>query len=519
MRGYTVIHKLYIISCHEKRVLLHLTNPFIGSHSLHPVLSIRLFVFVLSVILPSRMATDKETFSLRLFSFDKVEPRTEPLRKSKSQASHWLICLHLWFWPDDPALIPDLLFTVPRPRSGHRIICDEHHNIFSFGGYNPVPQTISEGTAEEEGWDIQKPLFRDLWHYDCVTRTWNKVRTEGAHPEQLASHAATIHRDHLVVYGGTGVPFGESSSNKIHACKLRTGVWEWIRPENDPNDEIPTDQYGQAIVVDAEANCMYAVGGTTGFAYTIDVYKFDFFTRKWHLLWKRTDSNPDTFPEQRYRHEVVLYDNKLYVFGGGTDQRCYGFKIIPVFDLSTCSWTRLKTNPKSGSRRSIPAPRKHHGCVKTSDNQVFIMGGSDGQRIFRDVWKFDLTTDTWQSFAIDMPSPLYFHGMTISPVGKVTIFGGVNRMMVNPSDTNVRTNDMYEIWLQTPPLEEMAWLAFVSYCDTNLLTQCSRSDLSKMGIPTKFINRLQLKQSCSTVPQVKSACLSEKNAKAVPQPS
>lgn len=364
---------------------------------------------------------------------------------------------------------------------------------------------------------MSKPLFRDLWKFDSVTRSWSKIKTEGVHPEQLASHSATYFRDHLIVYGGTGVPFGQSSSNKIHSCNLRTGVWQWLRPQNVDDNQVPTDQYGQAVVVDNESGCLYAIGGTTGFRYTIDVYKFNLFTRRWTLLWKRPDSDHDQFPEERYRHEIVLYNNQIYVFGGGTASVCYGFKFIPVFDLSTNKWIKLKSNPRN-SKSAIPAARKCHGCVKTSTDQVYIMGGSDGALIFKDIWKFDLKRSTWQKIAVEMPTPLYFHGMAISPVGKVTIFGGVYRIMANQLDTNVRTNDLHEVWLEVPPLEELAWIAFVTFCQSCDLTACSRLQLAELGVPTKFINRLSFMQLPSSR-SIKSLTSADDVSRSLPEPS
>ena len=343
------------------------------------------------------------------------------------------------------------------------------------------------------------------------------MRTEGAHPEQLASHAAAYFRDHLIVYGGTGVPFGQSSSNRIHACDLRTGVWQWLRPDNTDQSQVPTDQYGQAIVVDSEANCLYAIGGTTGYSYTIDVFKFCLFTRKWSLLWKRHDSDHDVFPRTRYRHEVVLYDKRIYVFGGGTASTCYGFKFIPVFDLSTNSWIKLQSNPLR-PKAPVPAARKCHGCVKTSSDHVYIMGGSDGSTIFGDIWRFDLKTAAWLKIPIQMPVPLYFHGISISPVDRVTVFGGVNRISSNQMDTDVRTNDIYEVWLEVPPLQELAWLSFVHHSDPLLLVTSSRLQLAQLGIPTRYLNRLTLTPRDATSDKELEAS-SEHAGSPLPQPS
>lgn len=451
-------------------------------------------------------------FAVKPFQFFKINPLNvrHPEQPAKRECTSCCYCCRVV----QQLIVVSLFAAVPRPRSGHRIICDDNHNVFSFGGFNPTQQELSDGTAEEEGWDTSKPLFRDLWKYDAVTRSWNKIRTQGDHPEQLASHAAAYFRDHLVVYGGTGVPFGQSSTNKVHACDLRNGVWHWLRPQNTDEMEMPTDQYGQAILVDNESNCLYAVGGTTGFRYTIDVYKFCLFTRRWSPLWKRHDSDQNQFPEERYRHEVVLHDNRIYVFGGGTAQTCFGFKHIPVFDLTTNSWVRLQSNPKRPKAR-VPLPRKCHGCVKSSTNQVYIMGGSDGTRIFHDIWKFDLNNSSWEKLSVEMPAPLYFHGITISPVGKVTIFGGVNRITNNQMDTNVRTNDLYEVWVQVPPLQELAWMSLVHFAECSSLTRCSRLELAEQGVPTKFLNRLTLQ-----APQVSAKSASvDKRPKWLPQAS
>lgn len=47
--------------------------------------------------------------------------------------------------------------------------------------------------------------------------------------------------NYLMVYGGTGVPFGQSSSNKLHVCDLRHLHWQEVETTGDP----PLEQYGQ----------------------------------------------------------------------------------------------------------------------------------------------------------------------------------------------------------------------------------------------------------------------------------
>ena len=60
-----------------------------------------------------------------------------------------------------------------------------------------------------------------------------------------------------------------------------------------------------------------------------------YLTAKSHLL----------FP--RYRHELALWQNKLYVLGGGTSFSADRFEDLPTFDISQKKWyyTRTKSDP------------------------------------------------------------------------------------------------------------------------------------------------------------------------------
>lgn len=70
---------------------------------------------------------------------------------------------------------------------------------------------------------------------------------------------------------------------------------------------------------------LYAVGGTDGQVYSIDVHRLDLRTRQWQRL--SDDLNEDSIPA-RYRHEIAIYDDKIYVFGGGTPSFVYGFSEV-----------------------------------------------------------------------------------------------------------------------------------------------------------------------------------------------
>lgn len=56
----------------------------------------------------------------------------------------------------------------------------------------------------------------------------------------LFAISALLHGRHMLVYGGTGVPFGESASNDLHVCNLETLEWSQIETDGCP----PIRSYG-----------------------------------------------------------------------------------------------------------------------------------------------------------------------------------------------------------------------------------------------------------------------------------
>ena len=335
-------------------------------------------------------------------------------------------------------------------------------------------------------------MLRELWKFNPSTKKWTKLQTKGPQPQQLASHSVTLFAGtQMLVYGGTGFPFGQNSSNRIYCCDLRTLTWKWLKPSNtsrSEDNEEPIKQYGQAVVLD-EVNChFYSVGGTTGHQYSIDVHRFDLLSRRWTALWKKSRSG-DEFPEARYRHEIVLFDGKIFAFGGGTDQVCFSLKKIPVFDLGSRTWSAIDSNPGKPASTPLPNPRRCLGCVM-KDHYVYINGGMDGVQVFDDVWRFNLRTHDWEKILVTLPIPLFFHAITLSPsTGRMITFGGVNHI-VNTPVADVRVNDLYSVYLGIPSLQEVAWSTFLSFCRRDVLKKSSRLDLFDLGIPSKFVRRL-----------------------------
>ena len=85
---------------------------------------------------------------------------------------------------------------------------------------------IEPGDPEmDEVWEQSKPLLKELWELNLSTGRWRKCEMKGIVPEQLASHTAVMHPLQpglMLIYGGTGAPFGITTSNTMVTCDLDT---------------------------------------------------------------------------------------------------------------------------------------------------------------------------------------------------------------------------------------------------------------------------------------------------------
>ncbi|RXM32301.1 Kelch domain-containing protein 10, partial [Acipenser ruthenus] len=196
----------------------------------------------------------------------------------------------------------------PPARSGHRCVAD-NANLYVFGGYNP--DFDESGGSENEDY----PLFRELWKYHFATGTWQQMRTEGYMPRELASMSAVLHGNNLLVFGGTGIPFGESNGNDVHVCNVKYKRWSLLGCRGKKPNRI----YGQAMAI--INGYLYVFGGTTGYIYSTDLHRLDLNTREWIHL--KPNNPPDDLPEERYRHEITHDGQKIYILGGGTSWTSY----------------------------------------------------------------------------------------------------------------------------------------------------------------------------------------------------
>ncbi|NXN08230.1 KLD10 protein, partial [Indicator maculatus] len=354
----------------------------------------------------------------------------------------------------------------PPARSGHRCVAD-NANLYVFGGYNP--DYDESGGPENEDY----PLFRELWRYNFATGTWHQMGTEGYMPRELASMSLVLHGNNLLVFGGTGIPFGESNGNDVHVCNVKYKRWALLSCRGKKPNRI----YGQAMAI--INGCLYVFGGTTGYIYSTDLHKLDLNTREWIQL-KPNNMSCD-MPEERYRHEIAHDGQRIYILGGGTSWTAYSLDKIHAYNLETNTWEEIATKPHE--KVGFPAARRCHSCVQIK-NDVFVCGGYNGEVILGDIWKLNLQTFQWVKLPALMPEPAYFHCAAVTPAGCMYVHGGV----VNIHE-NKRTGSLFKMWLVVPSLLELSWEKLLEYFPH--LATLSRSQLLHLGLTQGLVERLK----------------------------
>uniref|UniRef100_A0A0K0DKC1 Kelch domain-containing protein 10 n=1 Tax=Angiostrongylus cantonensis TaxID=6313 RepID=A0A0K0DKC1_ANGCA len=198
----------------------------------------------------------------------------------------------------------------PAPRSGHRIFTDDQF-LYVVGGFD---RTVDEREGR---------IYKEVWRYSLFTHEWSRMEVRGDFPTALASFAlsqTSPYSNHVILFGGTAVPFGMSTSSSVHLISF----------DDDSNSLL-----SRALPVEGEKLATYG-------------------------------HNPNM--EGRYRLEAVLHEGLIYLFGGGRPDYVTELRTLTVFDTRKKSFVEVDTYPddliKSGtSEDGYPKGRRYAGSI------------------------------------------------------------------------------------------------------------------------------------------------------------
>ncbi|KAI8091536.1 hypothetical protein BDF21DRAFT_376285 [Thamnidium elegans] len=178
----------------------------------------------------------------------------------------------------------------------------------------------------------------------------------------------------------------------------------------------PTERSGHSAV--AHEGVMYIWGGQNEGNYFNDLFIFNSSTFSTTPRWEQLGYNNEC-PEARSGHISQFFENKLFIFGGTDGQRL--FDDIWSFDLHTGLWTRIEAEGFN------PAARE--SCASAMvDDVIYIIGGKGENGVeLNDLCAYKIRHRRWFRFQNMGPSPSPRHGLTMTAVrDKLYVLGGDN---------------------------------------------------------------------------------------------
>jgi len=180
-----------------------------------------------------------------------------------------------------------------------------------------------------------------------------------------------------------------------------------------PNEKPAPRRYHSGVLYDGK---LYVFGGVLIKPATNDFYVFDFGAKKWAIVVAH-----GTPPSPRCGHSAVVYDNKMWIFGGHDNNR-HPFNDLFYFDFTQAKWEQVQPTNEG---EAWPAPRYHPSATLIGANWYIFGGAASKLKYFNDVYAFNLGDRKWTLVVTkgDVPDPRAGH-LSVEWNDKLYIFGG-----------------------------------------------------------------------------------------------
>ena len=212
---------------------------------------------------------------------------------------------------------------------------------------------------------------------------------------------------------------------------------------------------------------LFIFGGGFHKTFHSDLYSYDLTTRKWECLDQDTGVHPEG-PTKRRSHKAILWKKYMVLFGGRTQ----GGRMndLYLYDLEKGTWERRgkgsadPENPDQVDPSSVPPERAAHSACEWGDKMV-IFGGDRGDGIFQylqDLWFYNCDTDVWSQKTCTGAVPTGRLGHACCVRGdSMYLFGGYNGITLNDMFTCSLTTGQWSTIEYNLPVRPSSFLAMV----------------------------------------------------------
>eukprot|EP01095_Lingulamoeba_sp_RSL-Kostka_P001117 TRINITY_DN1159_c1_g1_i2.p1 TRINITY_DN1159_c1_g1~~TRINITY_DN1159_c1_g1_i2.p1 ORF type:complete len:645 (-),score=189.55 TRINITY_DN1159_c1_g1_i2:105-2039(-) len=257
----------------------------------------------------------------------------------------------------------------------------------------------------------------DFFCLHFPTRTWKKLPYVNHTPEKRHSHTSVIMNDKLFIFGGIGSASRNSSQplmmNSLYYYDFIEKKWCVLFKNDESNEDIPCPRWGHSAVV--YEGKMYIFGGYSNQHYLNDLWVYDPESNQWELVVPTGKK-----PNPRHFHAAVTYKDSMYIISG------FGLSAnhedIFRYNFVSNEWTCFdnKTPPRRGHSAII-----HENCV-------YIFGGKNEKQRFSSLLEYNFDTKTWADIqTTNSPSNRYFHSCVKWKDNTMIIFAGLGKTNYN----------------------------------------------------------------------------------------
>ncbi|CAL5981415.1 Kelch_repeat-containing protein [Hexamita inflata] len=188
----------------------------------------------------------------------------------------------------------------------------------------------------------------------------------------------TPRRGHTIASNGVNLYLfgGDSQGSCMNDFWIYSNQWQQLKTTN-----TPCARYGHSSVI--YNNKLYIYGGKNPTTKSLldDFCVLDLDTLTWSYI--QCNENPCG----RYGHSLLQLDNKLYLFGGTTSAG--RVSDLWQFDLSQQEFKKIF----DGYSSDYPCGRSEAACMSVGSS-IIVFGGFDGKSALSDIWQIDLHQNT-----------------------------------------------------------------------------------------------------------------------------
>ncbi|KAI0052434.1 galactose oxidase [Auriscalpium vulgare] len=252
------------------------------------------------------------------------------------------------------------------------------------------------------------PHVKDTEPAPASVMYWSKAPVWGTLPTHaMRAHSVTMVDTVAWLFGGCD----DKGCWKDVWC-FNTETMQWSRPEMQGDIPLPCRAHS-ATLIDRK---LVVFGGGEGPVYYNSVYVLDITLRRW--LKPIIVNHKEDIPPPRRAHTTVLYQGKIWVFGGGNGMQA----LNDVWTLDvTGTLERMKWDQVNIVGRKKPSPRGYH-TANLVGNMMIVIGGSDGRECFSDIWCLDLDALIWTQIRPEVVHRRLSHA--VSQVGSFLFITG-----------------------------------------------------------------------------------------------